>query len=76
MLGDEADQAFAAARNRQVDDVAELQQLHHRLAAQVLDQRDRRRASQAPKAARSAEAIARLLSNASEPPRSNTALPA
>ena len=41
MLGDEADQAFAAARDRQIDDVVELQQFDHRLAAQVVDQGQR-----------------------------------
>ncbi|MNN17092.1 hypothetical protein D3C81_1302620 [compost metagenome] len=42
VLGDKTDQAFAAARNRQVDDVVELQQFQHGLAAQVFDQRQRR----------------------------------
>ena len=42
VFGDEADQAFSAARNREIDDVVELQQFHHRLAAQIVDQRDRR----------------------------------
>ena len=35
VFGDEADQAFAAARNREIDDVAELQQVEHRLPAQI-----------------------------------------
>ena len=35
MLGNETDQAFATARNRQVDQLMQLQQFQHRLAAQV-----------------------------------------
>ena len=38
VLGDEPDQALATARDGQVDDVVELQQLEHGLAAQVGDQ--------------------------------------
>ena len=41
MLGDEADQAFAAARNNQVDDIRKLDQFQHRLAAQVVQQHQR-----------------------------------
>ena len=39
VLVDEADQALAAARNEQIEDVVELHHLHHRLAAEVLHQR-------------------------------------
>ena len=38
VFGHEADQAFAATRDRQVDDVGQLQQLKHGLAPQVGDQ--------------------------------------
>ena len=41
VLGDETDQALATARDGEVDEVGELQQLDHRLAAQVLDQGQR-----------------------------------
>ena len=41
VFGDEADQAFAAARDGQVDDVDKLQQLDHRLAAEILQHRHR-----------------------------------
>ncbi len=41
MLGDEADQALATARDRQVDDVVELQQLQHGLSTQILHQGQR-----------------------------------
>jgi len=37
---DEADQLLATARNRQVDEIAQLQQFEHRFAAEILDQRD------------------------------------
>ena len=38
MLGDEADQAFAAARDGQVDQVGKLQQFQHMLARGVSHQ--------------------------------------
>ena len=41
VFGDEADQAFAAARDGQVDDVDELQQFDHCLAAEILQHRHR-----------------------------------
>ncbi len=43
MFGNEADQAFAAARNRQIDQFMQLQQFQHRFSAQVGQHGHRRR---------------------------------